>query len=671
MATPKLVAESPKQELAIAVGLSHATRWVLRRFALLVNNLPNRFFSRTNQFAIDALLCASSLYLAYQLRFDGTVPVSQAATMWAWILIVPMLRPLCLWAFGAYDSIWRYFNLGDAIALAAGAVPTTALMLVMRFHYAGRPWITALPYTVAVIDLGVFLACAATARGMRRLIFEEARRSGVERLRTVVVGTEDTLAAALRQVSVFPDIRVVGLLATDARLRGLRLGGFSVMDEPAALPRLLALRSVELVLIADAKMDALGDVVSTAVEFGVDVRLLPSAANVMRGDVRVSAMPKPEMLLARRDSAENEVHPALIDAFERRVVLITGAGGSIGSELSRQVMRLPVTQVILLDHDENSIFEIHNELAALKLPIPIVPLVRNIRDREKIRTLFQQYSPDIVLHAAAYKHVPVMETNCCEAVMNNVTGTQVLAETAVAHGAERFLMISTDKAVKPTSIMGATKRMAELLVQSMARHSRTRLACVRFGNVVGSRGSVVPIFMRQIAAGGPITITDAEMTRYFMTIPEAVQLVLQAATLGSNGDIYMLDMGDPVKITNLARKLIEMSGLRPDKDIQIKFTGSRPGEKLHEQLWTEDAKVQPTSFSRVFAVHADAPPDDFASALARLQQAAMSYDDDAVRRSIKAMPIGFRTSVPLEPTRFDCGPWRKPVPDAESAGASI
>jgi FlaA1/EpsC-like NDP-sugar epimerase len=301
---------------------------------------------------------------------------------------------------------------------------------------------------------------------------------------------------------------------------------------------------------------------------------------------------------------------------------------------------------VLLDQDENSIFRMHSELGS-NSRAQLVPVVADIRDWERITTVFHRYRPDIVLHAAAYKHVSVMEHNCSEAVLNNVLGTRTVAEAAIDCGAERFLMISTDKAVNPSSVMGATKRMAELTVQYLAgrqseRGSGTRCACVRFGNVMNSSGSVAPIFLRQIAAGGPVTITHEEMTRYFMTIPSAVQLVLQATTLGSDGEIYVLDMGDPVKITTLARRLIEMSGLRPGQDIEIRFVGTRPGEKLHEQLWSDSASVNPTSFPSVWRVDPSPPPPDFRKLLATLEAAALTRNDERARDVMMEMPISYQ-----------------------------
>ena len=625
--------------------MSRPERVAASRFQAMVDLLPRRFFSRSTQFAIDASLCTVSLYLAYQLRFDSAVPSLHRSVMWAWMLVLPVIRPALMWALGGYDRIWRYFNLHDGTVLAVTSVPPTLFILLVRFGLWRSLWVAQVPVSVILIEYLMFVGLAGGIRALRRLSFE-ASRGGGNKLRALIVGTEDSLPAALRHISGHHEISVVGLLAPDSKLHGLRIGGFWVLDEPAALGRLLTAGAVDLVLIADAGLDSIGEMVATATEFGVDVRLLPSAENVLKGDVRVSTSFKPEDVLQDR-AVLAEPHPNVVEAFRSRVVLITGAGGSIGSELARQVAGLPVASILLLDQDENSIFEVHNELKALAPGPQLFPLVGDVRDRVRLQRIFEQYRPHIVLHAAAYKHVPVMEENCCQAVLNNVFGTRELAATAIAYHAERFLMISTDKAVLPTSVMGASKRIAELLMQSQAAHvgrrrGDIRMACVRFGNVVGSRGSVVPIFLRQIAAGEPLTITDPEMTRYFMTIPEAVQLVLQAATLGSNGEIYMLDMGDPVKITALARKLVEMSGLRPDKDVEIRFVGARPGEKLSEKLWGDEAKVSATEFPRVMSIEGRDLPAGFEEALERLEAAALAHDDKSVRAILETMPIGFR-----------------------------
>jgi FlaA1/EpsC-like NDP-sugar epimerase len=310
------------------------------------------------------------------------------------------------------------------------------------------------------------------------------------------------------------------------------------------------------------------------------------------------------------------------------------------------VSALDVDRLVVFDHDENSIFELMNQIGNHEGK-RIVSVVGNIRDCETVRGTFERYTPQITLHAAAYKHVPVMEGNCCEAVLNNVFGTREVADAAMEFNCDRFVMISTDKAVTPSSVMGATKRTAELLIQERAHEGHgggynTHFACVRFGNVLGSRGSVVPIFLRQIAAGGPVTITHEEMTRYFMTIPQAVRLVLQASTLASHGDVYLLDMGDPVRIIDFAKDIIRLAGLTPGKDIDIKVVGTRPGEKLHEKLWRDDALVSTTEFRDVFQVKAAPVPAGFSQLLTELEGAArMRKSDAAIQQLLCKLPIDY------------------------------
>lgn len=611
----------------------------------LVGKLPNSFYHLGNQIAIDLVLSAAAVIVAFNLRFDFQVRPNMLPVMWLLVIVLPMLRVASLVVFGAYKGIWRYFNMQDGMLLLISAVPASVLMAGARAMAAAHFWGASIPFTVVVIEFGVFLGLAVAVRVFRRAMYEMVGNRG-GRLRAVIIGTDATLAGALRQVSSDSNFKIVALLAPEARLHGLKIGGHIVSDDPSALPRLLAGRAVDVVLIADTSMDCIGATVVTASEFGVDCRLLPSAANVIRGEVRVAAAPKPEMAFMER-GALPKVDDAVVESFQGRVVLVTGAGGSIGSELCRQVSQLPIARLVMLDQDENSIFEIGNELRELSPNCKVSSLVGDIRDQARIREIFAKYEPRIVLHAAAYKHVPVMEENCAEAVLNNVTGTRILVDAALESCAERFLMISSDKAVNPSSVMGATKRVAEMLVQERAKitGTATRFACVRFGNVVGSRGSVVPIFLKQIAKGSPVTITDEEMTRYFMTIPEAVQLVLQASTLGDSGEIYMLDMGNPIKIKNLAKKLIEMSGLRPEVDIPINVVGIRPGEKLHEELWSADAVVSPTRFSRVFAVDANDVPKDFGHQLGNLEAVAQTRNDDHTAGLLFQMPIDFARAV--------------------------
>lgn len=623
---------------------SKSWRSLVSSFGWMLERLPRFFFRRKFQILIDGILSTAAIWLAYQLRFDFNVPPSHRISMWTWALLLAFLRPLCLLGLGVYRGTWRYFNFNDALWFTVGALPATALMLFMRIGSAELFGIKV-PLIVIVVDYTLFLLLGLGIRGSRRLLYQTSLRQGALK-RTLLVGSEMGLVSGLRQIDMQPELVVTGLLTTDPKLTGSRISGYGVIGTVEELDKHLASKQVDLVLIADSDVSCIGEAVATAVDFGVEVRLLPSAKEIISGDMRVSTTPKPEVVLGCVPGLGYEPHALVTQAFRGRSVLITGAGGSIGSELSRQVSRLPVSKVVLLDQDENAMFNIHTELSRACPQAFLLPVIADIREEDRLRTIFSKHRPQVVLHAAAYKHVPVMEHNCSEAVLNNVIGTRNLAEMAVEFEAERFLMISTDKAVNPSSMMGATKRMAELLVQDLARRSNghvdhTRCTCVRFGNVAGSSGSVIPIFLKQIAAGGPVTITNEEMTRYFMTIPEAVQLVLQAAAVGNNGEIYMLNMGDPIRIKDLAYRLIQMSGLRPQVDIPVKITGLRPGEKLHEQLWSDSATVTPTHFPRVMRVQPQPPPPDFGDHLSCLEQVALTHDDELSRKTLMTMPINF------------------------------
>ena len=619
-----------RRQAETAVG-----KFFLAAFGLV----PRGFYRRPTQLAIDGCFAAIAVWAAFNLRFDFNVPVWAQPAMHLWILLAAVLRPLVLLITSSYRSIWRYFNHYDALVFLLAASPFTLVLLSLRFTLNVRTWYSSVPLSVCLIDALVFGALGLFVRSFRRLTYEFGRGSASTRLRALIIGSEHTLAGALRQVSSDPEIEIVGIMAPHKQLHGFTIGGVEVIPEVSDLAKVLMERAVKVVLVADPDMDTLSHTVATVSEFGIEIRLLPSASTVISGKVRVSTPPSVDMAVMERGVALASPCPEVQVAFEGRCVLVSGAGGSIGSEICRQLMNLGIRQIVLLDQDENSIFERNNELRKMGSGVSIVPLVGDIRDEQRLHRIFNAYGPQIVLHAAAYKHVPVMEANCSEAILNNVTGTRLLAELAAAFQCERFLMISTDKAVNPISVMGASKRAAELAVQRIAVRERlnsgkTRFSCVRFGNVVGSRGSVVPIFLQQIAGGGPLTITDEEMTRYFMTIPEAVQLVLQACSLGEQGEIYILDMGDPIKIKNLARKLIEMSGLRPDKDIEIRVVGMRPGEKLHEDLWPEDGNVSRTLFDRVFEIQVAPPQIDFDTSLQRLESAAREGNDQQVRETL-------------------------------------
>ena len=633
------------QQVLVSGSKQTASQAGLRRLSHFLAGLPAEFYRREGQFAIDLIVSAIAVLVSYRLRFDSGIPRAYQDGMWILAMAFPVIRMASILLVGGYEIIWRYFSFRDAQLIALASLPPSLILLGLRLipiHDSLRP-----PLGVIGIEYFSFLFLAGAARGTRRLTYENARRKEDSQHAALLLGPEDSLPAALHQVSQHPELRVVGLLTFDQKMKGKLIQGFPVLGAPADLSSILVQQNIPLVLVADASMEELSDFMATATELGAEVRLLPSASNVMRGDVRIAARPRPELVLSKPTTTTDQ-RPDVIEAFRDRTVLITGAGGSIGSEISRQVAGFPVRRIVLLDQDENSIFEIHGKLRNLEKAPELIQVVGDIRNRDQMRRIFGTYLPDAVLHAAAYKHVPVMEVNRSQAVLNNIIGTRELADLALEFESERFLMISTDKAVRPTSVMGATKRIAEILVQNRANrpHCHTKFACVRFGNVVGSRGSVIPIFLKQIAEGGPVTITHELMTRYFMTIPEAVQLVLQAAALATSGELYMLDMGDPIRIMDVARRLIESAGLRPGRDIEIKITGIRQGEKLHEQLWLEGANISQTRFNRVYKVLAPEPPPDLAGRITELELIASRGADAEVLDSLRAFPIEWREMDP-------------------------
>lgn len=604
---------------------SGSSQFLPRGFGKLVEFLPRWVFSRPGQLALDSVAAAAAVVAALLVRSEFH-PSRFFPSLMFWVPVVAILRPLLLLLLRSYRSTWRHFHLADGLNLAINsAVLTVALICFRALAGAGLP-VRALPYSVAILECTLFIGFAGSLRIVRRLSYDALHSENEPVHRALLVSDNVSISGAVRLVEPYRDVQLVGILTSDSGVHGRTIAGVPVLGDINCLQQSIIAHRAELVLMTSSGVRCSEEIVAKAMEFGVQVHIIPTARDLVHDRVRVSHSLHIQQVIDRFQALNAEPHPAVVSCLDQRCVLVTGAGGSIGSEISRQVAFLPVAKLIVLDQDENSIFELTNELQMTCAEI--VPFVGDIRDSGMLDELFSLHKPDVVLHAAAYKHVPVMEANPCEAVLNNVTGTRQLVDAAERHGCERFVMISTDKAVHPSSIMGATKRAAELLVQHRAlfpaKSSGTQFACVRFGNVVGSRGSVVPIFLRQIATGGPVTITHEEMTRYFMTIPQAVQLVLQAASLASTGDIYMLDMGDPVKIVEFARELIRMSGLRPDIDIPIRVTGTRPGEKLHEQLWYPDSHVSQTSFASVFRVHVRAVSQDMPSQIARLEKAAAS-----------------------------------------------
>ncbi len=626
-------------------GLYNRHLYLFEKIRNLSCKIPSWLLHRNVQMLLDSIAAITALWIAYTLRFDFSIPKTQMRGMFVWLVVIAVARPAAILMTNGYKATWRFFAFRDAMQLAIRATPVSIVLLLVRATVHNG---VAIPFSVLMMEWLLFMWLASGLRIVRRYEHELRNRAG-RGPDTLVVGSEATLASAVRHLRASGNTNIVGLVTEDEQLVGLRVDGILVRGHVKALANLLATHPIELVIIAGSDIQGAEEVIRIASQFGVQVRFFPTCVDLVKGKVQVRRIISIDQIpQVKHRKSGGTAHPAVVECFAGRVVLVTGAGGSIGSELVRQTIDLPIKKLIVLDRDENSIFELMNQLKSDNKDKSAVPIVSDIRDRYAIRHLFSRFRPDIVLHAAAYKHVPMMEENCCEAILNNVCGTRELADAAVDFASEKLVMISTDKAVKPSSVMGASKRTAEMLIQQRAveaaqKDLRTQFACVRFGNVLGSRGSVVPIFLRQIAAGGPVTITHKEMTRYFMSIPQAVELVLQAATLASTGDIYMLEMGDPVKIIEFAKEIIKMSGLIPGKDIEIKVVGMRPGEKLHEQLWSEDADVCPTSFPHVFCVKASSVHSKFSVLLRDLEKASqMRESNEVIQDLLREMPISYQ-----------------------------
>ena len=537
---------------------------------------------------VHAVVFAAAYLSSFMLRFDFDVPSYWHEAMWTSLVLVLGVKLVAFGLLRMYRGWWRYVSLYDLVALMrALVVAQVALVSINLFAE-----IIAIPRSIYLLDFGVSLVMLSGARGSLRLAREatQARRMGRkgELKRVLILGAGDTGEGLLREIAKNANLPyiVVGFLDDDPRKHGFFIHNTPVLGPIDEIEELVEKYEVDQAIIAmpSATRAQMRRVIDLSKAAKVETKTLPAVEGFLEGNVTLGALREVSIsdLLGR---APVKLDMQSIGRFlQGKRVLVTGAGGSIGSEICRQVLRFAPESVVMIERAETPLFFINRELTKAHENM-LVPYVASICDQERMAAIFERHKPQVILHAAAYKHVPLMEANPCEAVKNNVRGTQVIAELASAHATETFVLISTDKAVNPTSVMGTTKRITELL--AMEVHARpgnqTRFCAVRFGNVLGSNGSVVPIFHSQIARGGPVTVTHPEMTRYFMTIPEAVQLVLQAGAFGRGGEIFILDMGEPVKIANLARDMIRLSGLS-EQDIKITYTGVRPGEKLFEEL---------------------------------------------------------------------------------------
>jgi FlaA1/EpsC-like NDP-sugar epimerase len=626
---------------------------------------------------IDAALSAASFYIAFGLRTDE-FPLGPTWTR-GYLQLLPfvlVLRLLILHLFGVHRIAIRHTGSSDATLIAKATLVSTVLILI----YARLIHWSRIPNTVLVIDAAINYLAIVMSRFAYRTLYDArdslASRRPQTRRRVLIIGAGRRGAALAREIHrrSREGLRLVGFLDDDPAKRHQLVVGAPVLGTSADGPEIVVRERVDeaIIAISAARGAQIREITKRLESVPVRLRISPGfmeldESNLLSNlrDVQVEDLLQREPVSVDMD----EISAYLSNAR----VLITGAGGSIGSELVRQIACVGPEHLILLGHGENSVFEIEEEMRR-KLSCGGVPpaasgsaprlttVIADIRDFDRILRIMQETRPTVVFHAAAHKHVPLMEMNPEEAITNNVLGTRNLARAATIVGVRRFVMISTDKAVNPTSIMGASKRVAERVIQAESARSHTQFATVRFGNVLGSRGSVVPVMKRQIERGGPVTVTHPEVTRYFMTIPEAVQLVIQAGAMGGEGVIYVLDMGEPVRILDLAHSLIRLSGLVPERDIQITITGLRPGEKLQEELLTAEEGTSVTKHSRIFVAAQTPPPVDNVDAhLDALIEAARSGDHETMMAELTTLAPAYRNGCTTAPATTHGERIRQPI----------
>jgi FlaA1/EpsC-like NDP-sugar epimerase len=558
------------------------------------------------QLVADGGLVALAWFLAFELRFDHGVPIYYDTLFRRTVLIVVGIKLLVFILFGFYDRWWRYVSTRDMWSAARG-VTIASLVADVTVYFASPVSQVRLPRSIAVMDWLLCLALIAGSRLLARTVFERpaAGRIVARGKEVLVVGAGEAARDTIREMHRTPQLGYtpIGLVDDDPRKKNIRVHGVRVLGTTSDLPHLLRDNRPDEVLIAvpSASGEFRRRVVTVTRDQAVPVKTLPGLHELISGDVELAGQIRPVQVedVLGREPVDVDLESAA-SYVDRKTVLVTGAGGTIGSELCRQLSRLGPQRLILVELGETPLFEIERELVDDRGFTAAVPVLADAGSPVKMRQVFDKYRPSVVFHAAAYKHVPLMEANPLESVRNNALATKTIADVAIEFGADRFVLVSTDKAVNPKTVMGQSKAVCEWVVEAYGARDdiATRFVAVRFGNVLGSSGSVIPIFRRQIEKGGPLTVTHPEMTRFFMTIPEASALVVQAGSIGGEGHVFVLDMGEPVKITDLAEQMIRLSG-KDVESVGINFVGTRPGEKLHEELWGDGESVSPTAHPKI------------------------------------------------------------------------
>lgn len=607
-----------------------------------------------SQFLLDILVFLLALVSSYIIRFEGIPGGGFFKQMMVLLPYLLVLRVMSFMLFSVYSMAWKYISVREAFLIAAALLPVSLGLLFLRLLLPLQFTVLRVPLSIIALEFFLSLSGTVGSRMIRRLVREQSARDsfnnmgGSEKKNVVLIGAGDAGNMMARELRQRPDLglNIAGFVDDDPMKRWTAIQGFKVLGTTSELPEIAPEHRIAeaIITIANASSKDIRRIKEACEKAGIKVKIVPGLFELLNDEVKITKIRDINIDdLLGRSVVRFENHWQEVTArYQNNRIMVTGAGGSIGSELCRQLALMKPGELVLVDKDEYSIYQVDSRMRNEFPDIRMSAVIADIRDRARLAKAFEKYRPQVIFHAAAHKHVPLMELNAAEAISNNVFGTKTTAELAASSGVENFIFISTDKAVNPTSIMGASKKISEILVQELATTSETRFSCVRFGNVLGSRGSVVPLFREQISQGGPITITHPDVRRYFMSISEAVQLIIQAGTIGRQGEIFVLDMGEPIRIRDLARDLIMLSGYAED-DFEIKYIGLRPGEKLVEEILVDEEKAKSTAFEKIFV----APPIEvdsarFAEGLAVLLKAAEDGSKTTIVRHLQDMDIGFR-----------------------------
>ncbi|MBA4389480.1 MAG: hypothetical protein C0399_00885 [Syntrophus sp. (in: bacteria)] len=560
-------------------------------------------WKRTVVIGGDVFLTACSYWFAYLLRFNFIIPENYYQKLLESIPVLIVMRMISFYYFELYSGIWRYASINDlARILKAVALSSFLFVTYVTFFYR----LADFPRSVYIIDCFIIIICIGGSRFLYRLSREFYFTKGKNGKKVLIIGAGDAGEMLLREMRQNPNIDydIIGFLDNDPAKKGKRIHNTPVLglvDELEGIGMKEVINEA-IVAIPSITGKEIRKIIYQCNNMGISCKTLPAVSDILNGKITTSQIReiRIEDLLGREHIELNREQ--IQEYLSGKRVLVTGAAGSIGLELCRQIIKVGPEKIILFERIENELYNVEMEFAENLPNTPYMLVLGDILDTNRLERVMNEHKPQVVFHAAAYKHVPIMEAHPLEAIRNNIFGTLNVAEASVRHNVEKFVLISTDKAVKPANIMGATKRVAELICQGMNQEHKTKFIAVRFGNVLNSAGSVIPLFKKQITKGGPVTVTDPEMTRYFMSIPEATQLVMQAGAIGKGGEIFVLDMGEPVKIVDLATDMIRLMGLRVGEDIDITYTGLRPGEKIHEELVSQEEEMENTLHEKIMLV---------------------------------------------------------------------